>query len=93
MNEEEKRSLLNAINNTPLRSKKFIAAMTWNIVWLCLIGYGIHSSIDKSVLSSMVYIAGTVQCLYLGGQSAVDAIVRQVQAKAAIVMPRGKPET
>ena len=69
----------------PTQSKKFIAAMSWNIAWLSLIAYGIHASLDPTVLSNMVYIAGTVQCLYLGGQSAVDAIVRRVQAKVNTV--------
>ena len=63
-----------------LQSKKFIAAMLWNLVWLSLIAYGINNKVDASVLNGMVYVAGAVQCLYLGGQSAVDAFVRRAFA-------------
>jgi hypothetical protein len=66
---------------SPLQSKKLIAAMIWNIMWLILIGYGIKNAIDPSVLSAMVYTSGFCQALYLGGQSAVDAFVRSAIAK------------
>ena len=84
MSEQEKSTLLSNINSTPLRSKKFIAAMLWNLFWLVLIGYGIHVQIEASVLSAMVYVSGIVQALYLGGQSAVDAIVRAAMARSTI---------
>jgi len=71
-------------HSSPMQSKKFIAAMTWNISWLALIGIGIHNQVDTSVLNSMVYASGLVQMLYLGGQSAVDAFVRGALAKAGI---------
>jgi hypothetical protein len=61
---------------SPLESKKFVAAMLWNLLWLILIGYGIQKSIDASVLTAMVYCSGLSQIFYLGGQSAVDAVVR-----------------
>ena len=64
-----------------MQSKKFIAAMVWNISWLALIGAGINAQLDVSVLNSMVYVSGFVQMLYLGGQSAVDAFVRGAFAK------------
>ena len=71
---EEKKGLL---ARTPLQSKKFLAAMIWNLLWLALIGYGINQQIGTSTLNAMVYSSGLVQCLYLGGQSAVDAFVRK----------------
>ena len=64
-----------------LKSKKFVAAMTWNLLWLVLIGIGIRSDLDADVLIAMIYAAGTTQALYLGGQSAVDAFVRAAVAK------------
>ena len=73
---EEKKSVIEAINKTPLRSKKFIAAMIWNLLWLMLIGYGIHRNIDPGVLQSMVWACATSCGLYLGGQSFVDSMVR-----------------
>ena len=68
-------------HQSPMQSKKFIAAMIWNIAWLALIGTGITYQVDASVLNSMVYVSGLVQMLYLGGQSAVDAFVRGAFAK------------
>jgi hypothetical protein len=69
------------VERSPLSSKKFIAAMIWNLFWLALIGYGIRSAVDASVLSAMVYCSGLSQLCYLGGQSAVDAFVRAAIAK------------
>lgn len=63
------------------RSKKFVAAMSWNLLWLFIIWYGIKANLDPDVLISMVYASGTTQALYLGGQSAVDAFVRATKAK------------
>ena len=68
------------ISRTPLQSKKFLAAMIWNMCWLILIGLGINRSVDPSVLTAMVYTSGLSQALYLGGQSAVDAFVRSAFA-------------
>ena len=73
---EERKSLMKSINRTPLRSKKFIAAMTWNLLWLLLIGYGIQKNLNPGVLQSMVWACATSCGLYLGGQSFVDSIVR-----------------
>ena len=70
-------------HSSPMQSKKFIAAMSWNICWLGLIGAGINQGVDASVLNSMVYASGLVQMLYLGGQSAVDAFVRGAFAKVS----------
>ena len=69
------------IERSPLESKKFLAAMTWSLGWLALIGYGIKAGLDADVLSSMVYANGAVQMLYLGGQAAVDGFVRQAFAR------------
>ena len=63
------------------RSKKFVAAMTWNILWLTLIGTGIKSDFDSQVLLAMIYASGVTQVLYLGGQALVDALVRVAEAK------------
>jgi hypothetical protein len=71
------------LESSMLQSKKFVAAMLWNICWLVLIGFGIHNKIDANVLSAMVYVSGFVQMLYLGGQSAVDAFVRGAFASKA----------
>ena len=82
------------IEKSPLRSKKLIAAMTWNIGWLMLIGYGIYNSIDSNVLMTMVVTAGSTQMTYLGGQAAVDAYVRRMVAgfgKYATPIPAPKP--
>ena len=64
------------VEKSPFKSKKFIFASVWNTLWLALIAYGIHVQLDPKVLSALVYTAGAVQMLYLGGQSAVDAFVR-----------------
>jgi len=72
-------------HQSPMESKKFIAAMLWNISWLALIGTGIGYEVDASVLNSMVYVSGFVQMLYLGGQSAVDAFVRGAFAKKPLL--------
>ena len=69
------------IARTPLQSKKFLAAMIWNMCWLILIGFGINRAISPDVLTSMVYVSGFCQALYLGGQSAVDAFVRSAIAR------------
>ena len=69
------------LSRTPLQSKKFLAAMIWNMCWLILIGFGINRSVDPSVLTAMVYTSGLSQALYLGGQSAVDAFVRSALAR------------
>ena len=61
---------------TPMQSKKFIAAMTWNLLWLMLIFYGIQSNLDVSTLNAMVYVTGGSQLGYLGGQSLVDSWVK-----------------
>lgn len=69
------------IKRTPLSSKKFIFAMICNVCWLGLIGIGIIKGQDSGFLTAMVYAAGLVQSLYIGGQSAVDAFVRKAFAK------------
>ena len=61
---------------TPMQSKKFIAAMTWNLLCLMLIFYGIQSGVDVSTLNAMVYVTGGSQLGYLGGQSLVDSWVK-----------------
>jgi hypothetical protein len=63
------------------QSKKFIAAMIWNLLWLFVIWYGIRANLAADVLIAMVYASGATQTLYLGGQSAVDAFVRMAKAK------------
>ena len=68
------------VERSPLESKKFCAAMVWNLLWLILIGYGIHRSVDPGVLTAMVYCSGLSQVFYIGGQSAVDALVRKTLA-------------
>lgn len=88
MSEVEKKSVLESINRTPLRSKKFIAAMVWNLLWLLLIGYGINKGLDPSVLQSMVWACATSCGLYLGGQSFVDSIVRS----GVVKLPQIKKE-
>ena len=68
------------VERSPLESKKFCAAMIWNLLWLLLIGYGINQTIDASVLTAMGYCSGLSQIFYIGGQSAVDALVRKTVA-------------
>ena len=81
---EEKKSVIESINKTPLRSKKFIAAMIWNIIWLLLIGVGIIKGIEPSVIESMVWACATSSGLYLGGQSFVDSVVRYGAMKLGV---------
>ena len=69
------------IARTPLQSKKFVAAMSWNLLWLTLIAYAINRAVSPDVLTAMVYTSGLSQALYLGGQSAVDAFVRSALAR------------
>lgn len=69
------------IDRTPLRSKKFILASVWSLCWVVLLVMGFMKNADSSVLTAMVYVAGMVQALYLGGQSAVDALVRAAVAR------------
>lgn len=76
MSEKEKQTIVESVNRTPLQSKKFIAAMIWNIIWLCLIALAILKDVDASVIGSMVWACATSCGLYLGGQSFVDSIVR-----------------
>ena len=71
------------ISRTPLQSKKFIAAMVWNFIWLILIAYGIRSGIEVSSLNAMIYVTGASQLGYVGGQSAVDAWVKGAIAKSS----------
>lgn len=71
------------IDRTPLRSKKFILSFIWSLCWVVLLVLGFLKGVDSSVLSAMVYVAGLVQALYLGGQSAVDALVRAAAARAS----------
>ena len=68
---------MKSIERSPLESKKFMAAMLWNLIWLFLIAFGIFKGVGDSVLLAMTYTSGGVQMLYLGGQSAVDAFVRR----------------
>jgi hypothetical protein len=77
---------------SPLASKKFIASMLWSICWLILIAMGIHLQIDAEVLSSMVWICGSVQGLYLGGQSFVDGLVRKAMAGRTTFSATAEPE-
>ena len=69
------------IDRTPLRSKKFILASIWSMCWAFLLLYGFYKNLDSSLLTAIVYVCGIVQALYLGGQSAVDALVRAAAVK------------
>lgn len=89
MSEEEKKSVFFSINKTPLQSKKFIASMLWSLIWLVLIAIGIFRGQDTELLVSMVYIAGSIQGLYLGGQAFVDALVKR---SAVLFDKDSKPE-
>lgn len=68
----------------PLESKKWIASMVWSIAWVVLIAIAITYKVDAEVLSSMVYALGVIQGLYLGGQSAVDALVGKAKKRLGI---------
>jgi len=68
-------------NQTPLESKKFIAAMIWNILWLGILILAIQTGQSEATLLGIVYTTGFVQSLYLGGQSFVDAFVRSSLAR------------
>lgn len=65
---------------SPLQSKKFCAAMTFNILWLLMIGYGIHLDVSDPVMLAMVITSGSTQMVYLGGQAAVDAYLSKMAA-------------
>ena len=75
------------VERSPLESKKFCAAMVWNLLWLLLIGYGINRGVDAGVLTAMVYCSGLSQVFYIGGQSAVDALVRKTIAGNGASLP------
>ena len=77
MSEEEKKQ----IEKSPLKSKKFLAAMIWNSAWLILIGYAMLKEVDPSVIETMVWACASSCGLYLGGQSFVDSMVRSAVAK------------
>ena len=64
-----------------MKSKKFVASMTWNLGWLSLIAMGIWHGTGDSILLSMTWVAGATQITYIGGQAALDTFVR----KAAIL--------
>ena len=68
----------------PLESKKWISSMIWSIAWVVLIPIAITYKVDAEVLSSMVYALGIIQGLYLGGQSAVDALVGKAKNKLGL---------
>lgn len=81
MSDEKSQPLLKAIAKRPLQSKKFIAAMIWNIIWLLLIGIGILKDLNADVLQSMVWACATSCGLYLGGQSFVDSMIKYGAAR------------
>jgi hypothetical protein len=81
------------VEKSALDSKKFKASMIWSLLWLVLIGYGIAAKIDSEVLLAMVYINGVVQGLYLGGQAAVDSIVRAAVHKGKVALSSTKEES
>ena len=86
MSEKEKQNIVESVNKTPLQSKKFIASMIWNIVWLGLIGLAILKGVDGQVIQSMVWACATSCGLYLGGQSFVDSVVRYGAMKLGSVV-------
>ena len=65
-----------------LKSKKFVAAMTWNTGWLILLSLGIVYSVGDTVLLSMTWVAGATQITYIGGQAALDTFVRKAAIRA-----------
>ena len=67
----------------PLASKKFIFGLVCTVCWFGLIALGVAKEQDSGFLTAMVYSAGIVQGLYLGGQAFVDALVRKAFAAAA----------
>ena len=69
------------ISRTPLSSKKFICAYSWSFAWLVLIYVSINASVDISTVNAQIYICGSIQMAYLGGQSLVDTVVRSIKAK------------
>ena len=79
-------SLTSSKESSALKSKKFLAAMSWNVGWLLLLALGIYGDTSDSVLLSMIWVAGATQITYIGGQAALDTFVR----KAAILSsPKG----
>ena len=79
-------------HSQPTRSKKFIAAMTWNLLWLLLIGIGIINQTDSNVLLSMIWVSGTTQTAYIGGQAALDALVRKAVVAKNSLIPLKSPQ-
>ena len=78
-------SLTSKEESPMLRSKKLLAAMSWNTGWLILIALGIVYGTSDSVLLSMIWVSGATQITYIGGQAALDTFVR----KAAILAGAG----
>ena len=77
---------------TPLNSKKFIFGLVCTICWFGLIAFGVAKGQDSSFLTAMVYSAGIVQGLYLGGQAFVDALVRKAFAAAPVQIGHSEEE-
>ena len=77
----------NVTHSTPFNSKKFIAAMSWNVGWLSLLALGIIYKISDSVLLSMIWVSGATQITYIGGQAALDAFVRKAFALSSPAAP------
>ena len=61
----------------PTQSKKWIASMTWSLLWFLLILFALYYKTETSVLTSMIYGLSMVQGLYLGGQAAVDTFLNK----------------
>lgn len=85
MSEEERKNFFSSVNKTPLQSKKFIASMLWSISWLILIAIALVIGKETDFLMAMVYVAGTIQGLYLGGQAFVDALVKRAGFKVPTI--------
>ena len=65
------------LSKGPFGSKKWISSMTWSLLWFAAMYFAIIKGIDGEVISTMAWCCGAIQVLYLGGQSALDSLVRR----------------
>ena len=78
------------LKKSPLSSKKWISSMTWSLLWFAAMYFAIIKGIDGEVISTMAWCCGAIQVLYLGGQSALDSLVRR---QFIAEVPSGRVDT
>jgi len=70
--------LLKDIEKTPLSSKKFIAWFLASMTWKAFLFYAVFVTANITVQLWIIALLFFLDALYVGGQAAVDALVRYV---------------